>query len=178
MFQSRICDDISPPISHDKLFHLRLKNLSLLACESKLQDFSLFQKKCVIPHIHSIYHGYSPTKPKMSVVWVRKDFLRWVLSTCPWFNSFNYLWTCLLSVFGCLVFSLFWLLKKKIQKHWKFYKRQKYFVLCLVLFFLRITWIMIFLSWFRMCLILWRNIESMCCITKGMSYLWFCISMY
>ena len=76
VFQSRICDDISPPISHDKLFHLRLKNLSLLACESKLQDFSLFQKKCVIPHIHSIYHGYSPTKPKMRVVWVRKDFLR------------------------------------------------------------------------------------------------------
>ena len=42
MFQSRICDDISPPISHDKLFHLLLKNLSSLACESKLQDFNLF----------------------------------------------------------------------------------------------------------------------------------------
>ena len=74
VFQSRICDDISPLISHDKLFHLRLKNLSLLACESKLQDFNLFQKKCIIPHIHSIYHGCSPTKPKMRVVWVEKIF--------------------------------------------------------------------------------------------------------
>ena len=122
VFQSTICDDISPPISHDKLFHLRLKNLSLLACESKLQDFSMFQKKCVIPHIHSIYHGYSPTKPKMSVVWVRKDFLRWVSSTYPWFNSFNYLWTCLLSFFGCLFFSFFFIIKKKSKNIENFIK--------------------------------------------------------
>ena len=154
-----------------------LKNLSLLVCEGKLQDFGLFQKKCVIPHIHSIYHGYSPTKPKMSVVWVRKDFLRWVLFTCPWFNSFNYLWTCLLSVFGSLVFSLFWLLKEK-SKNIENFQKDINILFCVVLFFLRITWIMIFLSWFRTCLILWRNIESMCCITEGMSYLWFCISMY
>ena len=38
---SRICDDISPIISPDKLFHMLLKNLSLLACERKLQDFRL-----------------------------------------------------------------------------------------------------------------------------------------
>ena len=41
VFQSRICDDISPAISPNKLFHMHLKNLSLLACEKKLQDFSL-----------------------------------------------------------------------------------------------------------------------------------------
>ena len=36
VFQSRICDDFSPAISLDKLFHMLLKNLSLLACERKL----------------------------------------------------------------------------------------------------------------------------------------------
>ena len=76
VFQSRICDDISPTISLDKLFHMLLKNLSLLVCERKLQDFGLFQKKCVILQIHSVSRGYSPRKPKMRVVWVRKDFLR------------------------------------------------------------------------------------------------------
>ena len=40
MFQSRICDDISPALSPYKLFHMLLKNLSLLACERNLQDFS------------------------------------------------------------------------------------------------------------------------------------------
>ena len=34
-FQSRICDDISPTISPNKLFHILLKNLSLLACKRK-----------------------------------------------------------------------------------------------------------------------------------------------
>ena len=41
VFQSRICDDISPAISPYKLFHILLKNLSLLTCERNLQDFSL-----------------------------------------------------------------------------------------------------------------------------------------
>ena len=41
VFQSRICDDISPAISPQKLFHTLLKNLSLLAYERNLQDFSL-----------------------------------------------------------------------------------------------------------------------------------------
>ena len=41
VFQSRICDDISPAISPYKLFHILLKNLSLLACERNLQHFSL-----------------------------------------------------------------------------------------------------------------------------------------
>ena len=59
----------------------------------------------------------------------------------------------------------FFYLIKKIQKHWKFSKRQKYFILYLVLFFLRITWIMIPLSWFRTCLTLWRNLNSMCYIS-------------
>ena len=41
VFQSRICDDISPAISPNKLFHMLLKNIILLACEWKLQDFGL-----------------------------------------------------------------------------------------------------------------------------------------
>ena len=61
VFQSRICDDISPAISPYKLFHILLKNLSLLACERNLQDFSLSQKIGVIPQIHFAFHGFSPT---------------------------------------------------------------------------------------------------------------------
>ena len=64
VFQSRICDDFSPTISPYKLFHILLKNLSLLACERNLQDFGLSQKTGVIPQIHSTSHGFSPTKPK------------------------------------------------------------------------------------------------------------------
>ena len=76
VFQSRICDDISPAISPYKLFHILLKNLSLLACERNLQDFSLFQKISVIPQIHSDSHEFSPTKPKIRAIWVRKNSLR------------------------------------------------------------------------------------------------------
>ena len=76
MFQSRICDDISPAISPYKLFHIPLKNLSLLACERNLQDLRLSQKIGVIPQIHSASHGFSPTKPKTCAIWVRKDSLR------------------------------------------------------------------------------------------------------
>ena len=76
VFQSRICDDIFPAISPYKLFHILLKNLSLLACERNLQDFSLSQKIGVIPQIHSASHGFSPTKPKTCAIWVRKDSLR------------------------------------------------------------------------------------------------------
>ena len=76
VFQSRICDDISPAISPNKLFQMLLKNLSLLACERNLQDFSLSQKIGVIPQIHSASHGFSPTKPKIRAIWVRKDSLR------------------------------------------------------------------------------------------------------
>ena len=52
VFLSRICDDISPKISPNKLFYILLKNLNLLTCERKLQDFSLSQKIGVIPQIH------------------------------------------------------------------------------------------------------------------------------
>ena len=76
VFQSRICDDISPTISPNKLFHILLKNLSLLACERNLQNFSLSQKISVIPQIHSASHGFSPTKLKTRAIWVRKDSLR------------------------------------------------------------------------------------------------------
>ena len=103
IFQSRICDDISPAISPNRLFRMLLKNLSLLACERKLQEFSLSQKNGVIHQIHYASHGFSPTKPKMCAIWVRKDLLRWVLFICPWYNSFNYLWTCFIYVLGCFV---------------------------------------------------------------------------
>ena len=76
VFQSRICDDISTAISPYKLFHFLLKNLSLLACERSMQDFSLSQKIGVISQIHSASHGFSPTKPKTCARWVRKDSLR------------------------------------------------------------------------------------------------------
>ena len=36
VFRSKICDDISPAISPNKLFHMLLKNLSLLAYERNL----------------------------------------------------------------------------------------------------------------------------------------------
>ena len=75
VFQSRICDDISPAISPYK-FYILLKNLSLLACERNLQDFSLSQKIGVIPQIHSASHGFSPTMPETCAIWVRKDSLR------------------------------------------------------------------------------------------------------
>ena len=76
VFQFRICDDISPTISPYKFFHILLKNLSLLACERNLQNFSLSHKIGVIPQIHSVSHGFSPTKPKTRAIWVRKDSLR------------------------------------------------------------------------------------------------------
>ena len=46
------------------------------ACERNLQDFSLSRKISVIPQIHSVSHGFSPTKPKTCAIWVRKDSLR------------------------------------------------------------------------------------------------------
>ena len=76
VFQSRICDEISPAISPNKLFHMLLKNLSLLARERNLQDFNLSQKIGVIFQIHSTSHEFSPTKPKTRTIWVRKDSLR------------------------------------------------------------------------------------------------------
>ena len=76
VFQSRICDDISFVISPYKLFHILLKNLSLLASKRNLQDFSLSHKIGVITQIHSASHGFSPTKSKTRAIWVRKDLLR------------------------------------------------------------------------------------------------------
>ena len=68
VFQSRICDDISSAISPYKLFHILLKNLSLLACERNLQDFSLSQKIGVIAQIHFASHRFSPTKLKTRAI--------------------------------------------------------------------------------------------------------------
>ena len=112
------------------------------------KEIAGFQKNCVIPQKHFVSHGFSPTKAKMHAIWVRKDLQMWVLFTCPWFNSFNYLWTCLLFVFGLFIFlGYFDYSKIKFQKHWKISKRQKYFILGLVLFFSKITWIIISLFW-------------------------------
>ena len=119
---------ISSAISLYKLFHILLKNLSLLACERNLQDFSLSQKISVIPQIHSASYGLSPTKPKTCTIWVRKDSLRWALLTCPWFNSFNCLWTCLDSVFWLFYFLGFiFFYFKKNPKTLKIFKRTKIF---------------------------------------------------
>ena len=126
LFQSRICDDIFPVISPNKLFHMLLKNLNSLACERNLQNFSLSQKIGVIPQIHSVSHGFSPTKSKTRAIWVRKDFPRWVLLTCPWYNSFNCLWTCLFLFLVVLFFRLFFLLKKN-PKTLKNFKKTKIF---------------------------------------------------
>ena len=133
------------------------------ACERNLQDFSLSQKISVIPQIHFASHGFSPTKPKSRARWMRKDSLRWVLFTCPWFNSFNYLWTCFLLLFGCFIF-LACLNIQKFKNIENFQKDKNIFILCLVLFVLRITWVIISLSWFRTCLTLWRNMNTMCYI--------------
>ena len=58
VFHSRMWDDFSPTIRSNKLFHMLLKSLSLLACENKLQDFNLSQKKFTIPQIHFASHGF------------------------------------------------------------------------------------------------------------------------
>ena len=109
-----------------KLFHIFLKSLSLLACERNLQDFNLSKKIGVIPQIHFASHGFSPIKLKTHAIWVRKDYPRWVLLTCPWFNSFNYLWRCLLLVFGCFIF-LGWFDYSKNPKTLKNFKKTKIF---------------------------------------------------
>ena len=100
-------------------------------CERNLQDFSLSQKIGVILLIHSASHRFSPTKPKTHVIWVRKNLLRWVLFTCPWFNSFNCLWTCFVSSFWmfCFLdwFLLFFFLNPTILKIFK-KKKMFYFV--------------------------------------------------
>ena len=115
MFHFMICDDISDAISPNKLFHMLLKNLSLLAYERKLQDFSLSdQKKFVSPYMHYAFVGSSSTKPKTRVVWMIRGLLRWVLFTCPRFNSFNYLWTCFFSVFSYFIFLGCFVYSKKI----------------------------------------------------------------
>ena len=113
-------------------------------------------------------------KPKMRAIWWEKDLLRWGFSTCPWFN-FSIICRHVYILFLAILFlgCFDYLKKKKIRKHWKFSKSQKYFILCFVFCFffsLRITLIMISLSWLRTYLILWRNIESMCCIIKCISY--------
>ena len=51
-FQSRICDDISRALSPNKLFHMLLKNLNLLACERKLQDVDT-----LFCNLHLTSHG-------------------------------------------------------------------------------------------------------------------------
>ena len=120
--------------------------------------------------MHSASHGFSPIKPKTSAIWVRKDSLRWVLLTCLWFNSFNFLWTCFVSIFGCFVFFRIFLFNKKKSKNIeKFSKRQKYFILSLVLFVFEDYMSYKSFSWLKTYLILWRNLNSMCYINAKFS---------
>ena len=119
-----------------KIISYAFENFSLLASERKLQDFCLSHKKFVIPQIHSISHGFSPTKLKTPVVWVRKDLLRWVLFTCPWFNSFNYLRTCLFFfVFGCFVFLGCFDYWKKKSKNIENFQKDKNILFCVYFYF-------------------------------------------
>ena len=39
------------------------------ACERNLQDFNLSQNISIIPQIHSVLHGFSPTKPNISAIY-------------------------------------------------------------------------------------------------------------
>ena len=135
LFQSRICDGISLAISLDKLFHMLLKNLSMLASERKLQEICFSQKKFVISQIHSTSHGSSPTKPKTRVVWVRKDSLKWVLLTCLWFNSFNYLGMFSFSFWLFYFLRLFCLLKIKKSKNIEKFQKDKNILFCVFPFF-------------------------------------------
>ena len=66
--EQTIYDDIALATSPNKLFHILLKILSLLACVRKLQDLGLSQKKCVFPQIHYVSQGFSPTKQKTCAV--------------------------------------------------------------------------------------------------------------
>ena len=95
-----------------------------------------------------------------------KNSLRWVLLTCPWFNSFNCLWTCLVFVFGCFVsFRMFFYLIKKNPKTLKIFQKDKNILFWVLFYFswgLHELW---YLSWFRTCLTLWRNLDSMCYIS-------------
>ena len=131
-----------------------LKNISLLACKRKLQDFCLSQNNFVISQIHFASLGCSPTKPKTHAIWVRKESLRWVLLTNPWFNFLNYLWTCFISIFGCFIFLGFFVYKKKIQKHWKFSKRQN------ILF-----WVLFYFPW---------GLHELWYLSLDLEHAWYC----
>ena len=120
------------------MFHILLKNLSLLACERNLQDFSLSQKIGVIRQIHSVSHGFLPTKPKTCAIWVRKDSLSWVLFYLSLILILSIVYGHVLFLFLFLVvlfFRLFFILKKN-PKTLKIFKKTQmfYFVSCFICF--------------------------------------------
>lgn len=55
---------IYPLPSLEKKFGMLMKNLRLLACERKFQDFCLSQKNFVSLQIHLVFHAFSSTNPK------------------------------------------------------------------------------------------------------------------
>ena len=73
----------------------------------------------------------------------------------------------LLIICGHVLFSfrLFCFFLKKIQKHWKFSKRQIFYFVSCFIFLEDYMNYDVSLSWFRICLILWRNLNSMCYIS-------------
>ena len=63
--------------------------------------------------------------------------------------------------FLVVLFFRIFLLKKKSKNIENFQKTKNVLFCVLFYLFLRITWIMISLSWFITCLTLWRNLNSM-----------------
>ena len=67
-----------------------------------------------------------------------------------------------LFLFLVVLFFRLLFIKKKNPKTLKIFKKDKNNFFCFLFYlFLKITWIMISLSWFRTCLTLWRNLNRM-----------------
>ena len=132
VFLSTIYDHIPPATSSKKFFGMLMKNLRLLACERKFQDFCLSQKNFVSLQRHLVFHAFSSTNPKtccvgekrfseVSVVYFVLDSILTIICGYVYFLFL----VCFILV--CSIIST----KKKL-------KRQKYFILCLVFFFFEV----------------------------------------
>ena len=65
----------------------------------------------------------------------------------------------------CFCLFCFFYFKKKIQKHWKFSKKDKNIFFVSSFIFLEDYMNYDISLWFRTCLILWKNLNSMCYIS-------------
>ena len=117
-------------------------------------------------------------KAKDACYMVRKRLAKvgvFYLSLISFFQLFVDMFTFCFWLF-CFLVVLIIKKKKKKSKNIENFQKVKnilfcvLFCFCFFFFSLRIILIMISLSWLRTYLILWRNIESMCCIIKCISY--------